>query len=64
MYMSNINIEKRGTRYWVVLADTKRFGIQQIMYEGITKKSCQEYISREKKMYRQAMNRLKLARES
>lgn len=46
--MQNIKVEKRATKYWVVVDDTVDYGEQRILYEGITKKSCLKYIGRKK----------------
>jgi len=46
--MENINIEyNTSNRTYLVKADTKRFGIQEIMFEGLNKKECLDYINRE-----------------
>ena len=54
MHITNIKVEHRGTRYWVVLGDTERFGEQAILFEGITKKECLQYIAREKHLFNEA----------
>lgn len=48
--MKNIRIEKRGINYYVVIADTERFGNDAIMFEGINKEECENYIERTMKM--------------
>ena len=44
--MTNIRIEGEET-YWKVIADTKRFGKNEIMFEG-TFDNCFDYVKREK----------------
>lgn len=43
--MDNINIAMIRPNYWVVKADTKRFGTQAIMFEG-TYDECVRYLDR------------------
>lgn len=47
MKMENIIIEVKGDNYIVVIADTKRFGNNEIMFEGNTFDQCFDYIKRE-----------------
>lgn len=44
--MKNVRIIKVNAARWVVKADTKRFGRQQIMFEGISRRECVAYIKR------------------
>lgn len=46
MKMHNIKIRKIG-HTTIVIADTTRFGEQQIMFEGLNKSECIDYIKRE-----------------
>ena len=39
-----------------MIADTKRFGEQGILFEGITKTECLNYIAREKSAYKKYSN--------
>lgn len=48
--MKNVRIEKKGTNYYVVIADTERFGKDAVMFEGINKEECENYIERTMKM--------------
>lgn len=43
-----MRVEKRGTRYWVVLEDSS-LGYPNIIHEGITKHECLSYIASHKK---------------
>lgn len=45
--MENINIERTGNGTFIVKADTERFGIQEIMFEGSSIDECENYIRRE-----------------
>ena len=45
--MKNITVEVVGDNYIVVKADTKRFGKNEVMFEGNTFDQCFEYIKRE-----------------
>ena len=45
--MNNIRIEVKSENYIVVIADTARFGWNEIMFEGNTFEQCFEYIKRE-----------------
>lgn len=47
MKMENIIIEVLDDNYIVVIATTKRFGKNEIMFEGNTFDQCFEYIRRE-----------------
>ena len=49
--MKNIKIERIRRGYWIVKADTKRFGIQEIMFEGHNRDLCRDYVRRNKKIY-------------
>ena len=42
-----VNEEDKTTDYIVVIADTERFGIQEVMFEGNTFDQCFDYIKRE-----------------
>lgn len=45
--MKNIRIEVMRDNYITVTADTKRFGENEVMFEGNTFEQCFEYIKRE-----------------
>lgn len=45
--MENIKIEVRGHNYIVVVADTARWGKNEVMFEGNTFDQCFDYIKRE-----------------
>ena len=47
MKMKNIRIEVKRENYIVVIADTARFGADEVMYEGNTFDQCFDYIKRE-----------------
>ena len=47
MKMENIRIEVKADNYIVVIADTKRFGNNEVMFEGNTFDQCFDYIKRE-----------------
>lgn len=47
MKMENIRIEVKADNYIVVTADTKRFGNNEVMFEGNTFDQCFNYIKRE-----------------
>lgn len=47
MKMENIRIEVKADNYIVVTADTKRFGNNEVMFEGNTFDQCFDYIKRE-----------------
>lgn len=47
MKMENIIIEVKADNYIVVIADTKRFGNNEVMFEGNTFDQCFDYIKRE-----------------
>lgn len=47
MKMKNIIIEVKADNYIVVIADTKRFGNNEVMFEGNTFDQCFDYIKRE-----------------
>ena len=47
MKMENIRIEVKADNYIVVIADTKRFGNNEVMFEGNTFDQCFNYIKRE-----------------
>jgi hypothetical protein len=52
MVMTNIRIEYHvRRRTYTVIADTERFGTQQILFEGLKKKECIYYIEREGNVY-------------
>lgn len=42
--MKNIRIEKTSNGTYIVKADTKRFGEQEIMFESFSKDECVQYI--------------------
>lgn len=42
--MENIKIKHDKRNYWYVVADTKRFGEQEILFEGINAEECLNYI--------------------
>lgn len=44
--MKNIKIEVRKPNYIVVTADTKRFGLNEVMFEGNTFDQCFDYCKR------------------
>lgn len=44
MKMENIKIKHERKNYWQVIADTERFGKQEILFEGIKLEECLEYI--------------------
>ena len=44
MNMENIKIKHERRNYWYVMADTKRFGKQEILFEGINLDECLDYI--------------------
>lgn len=46
MRMQKIKVEKRGTRYWVVIKEDE--GFQKILYEAITKHECLHYLAKHK----------------
>ena len=45
--MKNIRIVVKGDNYIVVIADTNRFGKNEVMFEGNTFNQCFDYIKRE-----------------
>ena len=45
--MTNIRIIVKGENYIVVVADSERFGKNEIMYEGNCFRECFNYIKRE-----------------
>lgn len=50
--MKNINIEQIKNGTYVVKADTERFGIQEIMFEGLNEQECINYIEKEGYKYK------------
>ncbi len=46
MEMTNIKIKPLGVNYYVVIADSERFGDGQIMFEGISYDECLDYIEK------------------
>lgn len=46
--MENIKIKHDMRNYWYVVADTKRFGKQEILFEGISAEECLRYIRKNK----------------
>lgn len=46
LFMKNIKINKISDTYYTVTATTKRFGKNQVMYEGISERDCKSYIKR------------------
>lgn len=44
--MKNIRIEVKAENYITVTADTKRFGKDEVMFEGNTFRQCFDYIKR------------------
>lgn len=50
--MKNIKIERVRKGYWIVKADTERFGIQEIMFEGIRREECRDYVRNNKRLYK------------
>lgn len=46
MKMENIKIKHDRKNYWYVTADTKRFGKQEILFEGISLDECIGYIGK------------------
>ena len=55
--MKNIKIIKKDD-YYFVLADTKRFGTEQIMFQGQSIEACKKYIKREMAKYIKVVGRL------
>lgn len=47
MMMEKIKIKHTRKNYWQVVADTERFGEQEILFEGIKFEECINYIHRE-----------------
>ena len=45
--MKNIRIEAKSPTYMVVIADSDRFGKNEVMFEGNTFDQCFEYVKRE-----------------
>ena len=45
--MENIKIEVKGQNYIVVVAETARWGKNEVMFEGNTFNQCFKYIKRE-----------------
>lgn len=45
--MKNIRIEMKSKNYIVVIADTKRFGKNEVVFEGNTFNQCFDYVKRE-----------------
>ncbi len=45
--MQNIRVEAKRDNYMVVLADTERFGKDEVMFEGNTFDQCFNFIKRE-----------------
>ena len=46
--MENIKIKELRKNYYVVVADTKEFGEQQVIFEGISAGECLHYIDSHK----------------
>lgn len=44
MKMENIIIEHTKNNYWIVKADTERFGKNEVLFEGINFNECLNYI--------------------
>ena len=45
--MKNVRIKKHSNGTWIVIADTERFGKNEIMYESYRKEDCVNYLRRE-----------------
>lgn len=45
--MKNIRIEMKSKNHIVVIADTKRLGKNEVMFEGDTFNQCFDYVKRE-----------------
>lgn len=53
MCMNKIKVEKRRTRYWVVVINDR------VVHEGITKRDCLRYVANEKR-FQEALARRRL----
>ena len=49
--MKNIKIIRVRKGYWIVKADTKRFGKQEILFEGIRRPECRAFVKKYKNIY-------------
>jgi len=51
MIMTNIKINKVRDNYFTVVANTERFGDNEIMFEGTTERECELFLNKEKTGY-------------
>lgn len=58
--MTNIKIERLDKMGWVVIADTKKFGKQQIMFQDSTKEDCEKWVKAEMDLYKKALEKKNL----
>jgi len=58
--MKNIIIKEIKSNYYVVLADTERFGKQEIMFEGMSFDECTEWIKANTKPQKKALWAIKV----
>ena len=55
--MENIKIERLDKMGWVVIADTKKFGKQQILFQDSTKEDCEKWVKAEMDLYKKALKK-------
>ena len=58
--MENIKIERLDKMGCVVIADTKKFGKQQILFQDSTKEDCEKWVKAEIDLYNKALEKKNL----
>lgn len=59
--MKNIRIKEIRENYYVVVADTERFGEQEVLFEGISFEECAAWIKENTKAQKKALWAVKIS---